>query len=210
MDTANDFRIRLAERGLKDAERLVHGLRIQRRKEIANKLKNLQSELQTVKYSYLEPEELVSLLDPIAKVADEIRKTTKGAEKTFNLKTFDYWLEYVSHLPALMRRGKIKRAYEAIRYFGGKILSRTSIDGLWLCTVDCGFRMEIVTNDESFKPNDSVVIAYLPPKEFGDVISEGMFVPVSAEKKGELDLEDIRRIAGALREVESIVIELIS
>jgi len=210
MDTANDFRIRLAERGLNDAERLIHNVKVQRRKEIARRIKGLQSDLQTVKYSYLDPDEIVSMIEPMARSAEEIRNELKSAERDFNFKVVDYWLEYVAHLPELMKRGIIERAYEAIRYFGGEIVSRKSIDGLWLCTVDCGFRMEVVTNDERFKPNDSVVVAYLPPREFGKVISEGMFVPASLGKKGELGLEDIRSIAKALGEVESVIIELIS
>ncbi len=210
MDTANDFRIRLAERGLGEAERLIHSVKVQRRKEIARKIKGLQSDLQMVKYSYLDPKDITSMIEPIAKSAEEIREDLKYADRDLNLRIVDYWLEYVVYLPELMKRGIIERAYEAIRYFGGKIVSRKAIDGLWLCTVNCGFRMEVVTNDDSFKPNDSVVVAYLPPKAFGKVISEGMFVPASLEKMGELDLEDIRSIAEAFKEVESIIIELIS
>jgi predicted RNA-binding protein with EMAP domain len=107
-----------------------------------------------------------------------------------------------------MKRGEITKAYEAIRFFSGVITNRQSINGLWFCNVDCGFKMNVVTNAEKFKPNDYVVIAYLPPREFKGYVSEGMFVDAKIEKKGELSLDEIRSIADKLGEVESILIEL--
>ncbi len=212
MDTANDFRIRLAEKGLKELERLINAVKVQRRKEILKEIRNMQSEMQIVKYSYLSPEEILELenFKNLVEKAVEIRELLKNAEKDYNWKLADYWLEYMVHLPKLMERGEISKAYEAIRFFCGEIVTRKSLGKLWLCNVDCGFRMDVVTNSEEFKPNTYAVIAYLPPREFDGVISEGMFVPASLEKKGELDLDEIRSIADRLGEVESILIGLMS
>ncbi len=212
MDTANDFRLRLAEKGLRELERIVQAIRVQGRKEILKEIRNMQSEMQIVKYCYLSPEEILELdnFKVLIEKARKLREVLKKAEKDYNYRLADYWLEYIAHLPKLMERGEISKPWEAIRFFSGEITSRKGFDSLWLCTVDCGFRMDVVTNSEEFKPNTYAVVAYLPPRRFGDVVSEGMFVKASLEKKGELDIEEIRSIADALGEVESILIELVS
>jgi predicted RNA-binding protein with EMAP domain len=211
MDTANDFRIRIAEKGLNELERLIQAVKIPRRKEILKEIRNLQSEMQIVKYSYLDPSELIQLdnFKNIVYKAKELRETLKDAEKDFNWKQADYWLEYLAFLPKLMERREISKAYEAIRFFSGEIVNRKQMGKLWLCNVDCGFRMDIITNSDKFKPNTFAVIAYLPPRMFDSVISEGMFVDASLQKKGELELEEIRAIADKLGEVESILIEML-
>jgi predicted RNA-binding protein with EMAP domain len=210
MDTANDFRILLAEKGLKELERLVNVVKVQRRKEIIKRVRELTNELQIVKYSYLSCDELLNFdsFQKIVKTAKDLREQLKQAERDFNWKQADYWLEYLTYLPELMKRGEITKAYEAIRFFSGVITNRQSINGLWFCNVDCGFKMNVVTNAEKFKPNDYVVIAYLPPREFKGYVSEGMFVDAKLEKKGELSLDEIKSIADKLGEVESILIEL--
>jgi len=212
MDTANDFRLRLAEKGLKELEKIIQAVKVQRRKEILKEIRNMQSEMQTIKYCYLSPEEIVELenFKNLVEKAKEIRETLKGAEKDYNWKLADYWLEYISYLPMLMERGEITKPWEAIRFFSGEITARKSLGSLWLCNVDCGFRLDVVTNSDEFKPNTYVVVAYLPPREFGDIVSEGMFVKAEMKKKGELSIDEIRSIAGSLGEVESIIIELIS
>lgn len=212
MDTANDFRIRLAEKGLSELERLINAVKVQRRKEILKEIRNMQSEMQIVKYSYLNPNELLELesLKNIVNKAKELREVLKGAEKDFSWKLADYWLEYLADLPKLMQRGEISKPYEAIRFFCGEITNRKNLGKLWLCSVDCGFRIDVITNSDEFKPNTFAVVAYLPPREFNGIISEGMFVPASLQKKGELEIEEIRSIADKLGEVESILIELIS
>ena len=210
MDTANDFRIRLAERGLKELEKVINSIRVQRRKDLFKKVREMINEIQIVKYSYLSPNELIDFesFKKIVEIAKSVRDHVKQAERDFNSRLADYWLEYITDLPNLMKRGEISKPYEAIRFFSGVITNRQNINGLWFCNVDCGFRMNVVTNNEDFKPNDYVVIAYLPPREFKGHISEGMFVCKGVEKKGELSLEEIRDLP--LNELESILIELVS
>ncbi len=212
MDTANDFRIRLAEKGLSELERIIQAVKVQGRKEILKEIRNMQSEMQIVKYSYLSPDELTELenFKNIVRKAEKLREALKNAERDFNWKLADYWLGYLVDLQKLMKRGVISKPYEAIRFFSGEIVNRKSLGKLWLCNVDCGFRMDIITNSDEFKPNTFAVIAYLPPREFDGMISEGMFVPASLQKKGELELEEIRSIADKLGEVESVLIELLS
>ncbi len=211
MDTSNDFRILLAEKGLKELEGVSNSLKVQRRKEILRKVREMENDLQVVKWSYMDLKDLLTFesFERLVESARELRDYLKQAEKGFNWRVADYWLEYVSNLPDLMRRGEISRIYEAIRFFSGVVTGRKEINGLWFCSVDCGFKMNVVTNSEKFKPNEFVVIAYLPPRQFGNYVSEGMFVEANLGKKGELSLEEIRAIASKLGEVEAVLVELV-
>ncbi len=211
MDTTKDFRIKIAEKALSELEKLIQAVKIQKRKDYLKEIRNLQSEMQIVKYSYMQPSELLQLesFQNIVTKAKEMRQSLKNAEKDFSWKQADYWLEYLEYLPVLMERGEITKAYEAIRYFSGEIKTRQNLNKLWLCSVDCGFRMDVVTNSEEFKPGRMVVISYLPPRMFENVVSEGMFVDASLDKTGELNIEEIRKISDKLGEVESIILEVL-
>ena len=52
-------------------------------------------------------------------------------------------------------------------------------------------------------------MSYLPPRQFGKAVSEGMFVDASLNKKGELGLEEIRSISASLGEVEAVLLSLL-
>ncbi len=211
MDTASDFRIALAEKGISEALKLVQNLKVQRRKEIAKEIERMSSEIQNVKYCYLSAEEILEfdsfkmLVDTASKLYDVVEK----AEFDYSREVVRYWLDYIRNLPLLMARGEINRAFEAVRYFAGEITTRKEIDGLWLCVLDCGFRMEVVTNNDEFRAKKFAVVCHLPPRRFGSYISYGMFVELTGEKKGELELEEIRSLRN-LGEVEAMVISLIS
>ncbi len=198
MDTANDFRIKLAEKGLKELEKLIQNVKVQRRKDLLIKIKEMSSLIQTLKYSYVSPEEIKEF-DEFKKLVNEaksIRKAINSAEKDFNTIQADYWLEYIEGLPKLMDRGEIDSPCLAVRFFIGDIVNRCEIakDKLWLCLLDCGFRLEVVTNSSEFTTGKRAVVVYLPPRKFGDFISRGMFVSLAEnEEKGEIDAETIKK-----------------
>ncbi|RUM34935.1 MAG: RNA-binding protein [Archaeoglobus sp.] len=197
MDTANDFRIKFAEKGLSELEKIVQNLKVQKRKEILGRIRIMSSLLQTVKYSYVRSEELEEL-DEFKKLVNEaksVRKLIKSSENDFNAIQANYWLEYIEKLPELMKRGEIDNPCLAIRFFAGEIVNRGEVEKnkLWFCVVDCGFRIIVVTNSPEFLPGKTAVLAYLPPRRFKNFISRGMFVCVSNKDKGELDVEDIKK-----------------
>jgi len=198
MDTANDLRIKLAERALKELEKLIQNVKIQKRKNVLNRIRAMKSLLQTVKYSYVSPEELKQLEEfkNIVKEVASLRELIKSAEKDFNTIQADYWLEYLEKLPELMDRGEIDSSCLAVRFFAGEIVKRSEIEKgkLWFCIVDCGFKLEVVTNSQKFAPGRKAVIVYLPPRKFGNFVSKGMFVSlVDDAPKGELDSEDVKK-----------------
>ncbi len=212
MDTANDLRIKLAEKGIRELEKLIQNVRVQKRKELLNRVRTMSSFLQTVKYSYMPPKELVELEEfkNLVNTAREIRRAISGAEKDFNFYQADYWLEYIESLPELMERGEIDNACLAVKFFSGEIASRSEIEKgkLWLCVVDCGFRLEIVTNSQEFTPGKFAAIVYLPPRKFGNVVSRGMFVStLSEEIKGELDAEKVKELCKG--DVEATILSLV-
>ena len=212
MDTANDFRILLAEKGVEELLKVSHSLQVQGRKKLIDALKAVSSDLQNVKYCYLGIDELLEFNSflRVVDTASNLRRMIPDS-KDYNTAVADYWLEYLSSLPELMKRGEIERVGEAIRYFAGEITSRSEIDGLWLCIFDHGERMEIVTNSEEYRQGRKAVVAYLPPRRFGKVVSRGMFVLQHDRiaKRGELTLGDIKSIRKWLGEVESTLMELI-
>lgn len=204
-----DYRILLAEKGVEELKRISNSLRVQRRKEFVARIGEIETNLQVVKYSYMPAEEVAKLeeLLAIADIASKMRKEIQ--QNDFNGITAEYWLEYIEMLPELMKRGEIQKIFEAIRFFSGDVVSKRKIGNLWLCLVDCGFKLEVVTNSEELAKGNRVV-SYLPPRKFGDFVSRGMFVDVSIGKKGELSIEEIRKISKSLGEVESILISLLS
>jgi len=121
-----------------------------------------------------------------------------------------YWLDYLASLPKLFKRGDISRAYETIRFFSGRIVSSLKIsEDLWLCSIDCGSKMEVVTNSRAMAERKGAIISYLPPRRFNDFISEGMFVQAEIEKMGELTYEDILSIKDSLGEVEAVLLDML-
>jgi predicted RNA-binding protein with EMAP domain len=204
-----DFRILLAERGIQELNRISNSLRIPKRKEFVANLGEIEAKVQVVKYSYMPAEEVAKLeeLLKISEIASKLRGEVQ--QNDFNGITAQYWLEYIEKLPELMKRGEIQRVYEAIRFFSGDVVSKRKTGSLWYCLVDCGSKLEVITNSESLTKGNRVV-SYLPPRKFGDFISRGMFVDASLGKKGELGIDEIRKISKSLGEVESLLISLIS
>ena len=210
MDTANDFRIRLAEKAIDECEKSLGNLKIQKRKELIRKVAQLKSEIQILKYSYMDFKELFEFESTlkISKTAEEILKKIEGHERDFHYLNSIYWLDYLYSLPKLLKRGEIEKASEAIRYFSGIIISPKKFDNLWLCKVDCGFGMDVITNSQELANRKRIVVAFLPPRQFGNYISEGMFVDAEFEKVGELNHPEIKSIKEKLNEVESVILSL--
>ncbi|TDA26631.1 MAG: RNA-binding protein [Archaeoglobi archaeon] len=204
-----DFRILLAERGIEELKKVSNSLRIPKRKEFVANLGEIEAKLQVVKYSYM-PAEEVAKLEELLKISEMASKLRKDIQQSdFYGITAHYWLEYIEKLPELMKRGEIQKVYEAIRFFSGDVLSKRKTGNLWLCLVDCSFKLEVVTNSEELTKGNRVV-SYLPPRKFGDFVSRGMFVDASLGKKGELGIDEIRKISKSLGEVESLLISLLS
>ena len=66
--------------------------------------------------------------------------------------------------------------------------------------------MDVVTNSQEFKAGNRAVVCFLPPRQFENTVSEGMFVSAQFDSKGELSHEEILGIRDKLGEVETIVL----
>ncbi len=212
MDTAKDFRIRLAERAIEECEKSLSNLKIQGRKEFVKNISKLKSDVQIIKYSYMPFEELAKfeITSKIRDVASKTFEIIKESERTFHYLNAKFWLDYLQNLPKLFMRGEINRAYEAIRFFSAEVISYKEIQSnLWLCGVDCSFKIEVVTNSVELAKKKKIVVSYLPPKQFGSFISEGMFVDAEFDKKGELNHDEILSIGNKLGEVEALILNLL-
>ncbi len=207
MDTANDYRVLLAERGIEELKRISGSIGLPRKYQASIQL--LASDLQNVKYCYLDYPEICEFesLKKLTSLASEIRANIRSSG--FAAKLANYWLEYIENLPQLFARGEIEKIHEAVRFFSCRIVSRRELDSLWLCVAESNRRFEVVTNSEELAKKENVVVSYLPPRRFGDVISEGMFVDASFSKLGELSLDEIRGISDKLGEVDSVLISIL-
>ncbi len=212
MDTANDFRIRLAEKGMEELEKSLSNIKLQRRKELVRVISKLKSEIQIVKYSYMPFQDLSEYESTvrISETAKSALEKVLSAERDFHQLNARFWLDYLASLPSLLKRGEIGKAYEAIRYFSGEIISAVRIaENLWLCSFDCGFKMEIVTNSHEFGAGSEAVVSFLPPRQFGNVVSEGMFVSARTGRRGELSHDEILSIKDSLGEVEAVILSML-
>ena len=108
MNTPNDFRIRLAEKGLGELEKSLGNIRLQRRKELLKEVSKLKSEIQIVKYSYMPFEELSEFesVIKISKIAKVIMEKVLEAERDFHQLNSRFWLDYLSFLKSL-RSGEV-------------------------------------------------------------------------------------------------------
>ena len=211
MDTPSDFRIRFAEKGLEEVERSLANVKIQGRKELLKEVGKLRSEIQVIKYSYISFDDLAGFESTlkISETSKEIAERILNAEIDFHRFNAEYWLDYLTSLPDLFKRGEISKACEAIRYFSGEIISAVKIsENLWICSFNWGRKMSIVTNSNEFTTGNAVV-SYLPPKQFGNAVSQGMFVSAQLDKKGELEHSEILSIVDRLGEVEAILLGMI-
>ncbi|MBO8183723.1 MAG: RNA-binding protein [Archaeoglobus sp.] len=209
LDTPNDFRILLSEKAISELEKLFNNLKIQKRKEYQRKFRTLAGEMQNVKYSYLSPKDLIEFesFKNIVQNAEKIKREVKDLEKDNFVVQALYWLDYLTSLPKLILKGRISKPSQAIKFYRGEIVSRSKINGLWVCTVDCGFKLNVITNNETFKPGKIALIALLPPRAFRKYLSEGMFVSLSEGERGEVQAEIIPE--SEVREVDSVILELL-
>jgi len=85
----------------------------------------------------------------------------------------------LANLPA--RVGREPMLYNGVDCFWGTIIKVEPFNHLKATLVDAKERFDIVTNMD-VKENDVLAFAILPPRRFGNYVSEGMFI--EAEPKG--------------------------
>lgn len=190
MDTANDPRLLVAERALEDLEeRLKHG-HIKApipQDEVRDAVDTAQSALQTLKYTYADPEHLVEM-----DAFNDLETTMADAESLLGGPSFH---EEVDEKPLAVATARwaidlIDTLKERLFLPGeglqlgvtvekGHVISardHPDADDLLVTRVAAGRGLTVVTNDATVSKEDDVGVALLPPTELRGVVSEGMFL----------------------------------
>jgi len=155
-------------------------------------------EIQAMRYSYLEPRELVDTpqMRALKEKAEGIIEALGGEdwyhrflglargnerEKVEEaVARIRFFLNTILNLDDRLKLGKINDPVIAVDIKAGEVMSvgrHPNADRLLITNVNIGERaITVVTNDLSVKEGDRVAVALLPPANFRGVVSEGMFL----------------------------------
>ncbi|HHI00010.1 MAG TPA: tRNA-binding protein [Thermococcus litoralis] len=214
-DTSKDYRLLVAEKATELFLKTIEGAKFKGKwdKKKAIKLaKEMIPELQALRYSYLEPQELIETpqMKELKEKALGIIEALGGedwyikflelADKSEREKVEEsiakvrFFLNTILNLDKRLALGKINDPVIAVDIKVGEIMSagkHPNADKLLVCNVNIGDRaITVVTNDLSVKEGHRVAVALLPPANFRGITSEGMFLGaeegVLKDVKGEI------------------------
>ncbi|RLF81148.1 tRNA-binding protein [Thermococci archaeon] len=214
-DTSKDYRLLVAEKAAELFLKTIEGAKFKGKwdKKKAIKLaKEMIPELQALRYSYLEPQELIETpqMKELKEKALGIIEALGGedwyvkflelADKSEREKVEEsiakvrFFLNTILNLDKRLALGKINDPVIAVDIKVGEVMSagkHPNADKLLVCNVNIGDRaITVVTNDLSVKEGHRVAVALLPPANFRGITSEGMFLGaeegVLKDVKGEI------------------------
>jgi len=197
VDTARDYRILVAERALEKYPSIVRtgGLPFQAsREELLEKARAAHSLLMEVKYSFLPLGQLLALpaLRRLSHLGGELvgfvlQKPLRPLTARDRLnRAYVMWIgRTLAGLPLRLRLGEENRPEYAVDIYAARVESVSRLSGrLWVANVSTGRAgFTVVTNLGDVKKGEVRGVAVLPPRLFGDVVSEAMFCtgPLGAE-----------------------------
>ncbi|WP_409199782.1 tRNA-binding protein [Methanobrevibacter sp. DSM 116169] len=200
-DTSKDYRILIAikakELYLRTIE--VGSFRGHWNKKMAiDTCKTMDSDFQSLLYSYLEGDALVnsedveSLVEKTEKIVEYLggegwnkvfldSAPKEDREKTIeNIAKVKFFLDIIFGLKQRLALGPINDPIIGIDIKVGEVMSVTKhpkADSLMICNVNLGKKaITVVTNDLNVKEGNDVGVSMLPPQTFMDITSEGMFL----------------------------------
>ncbi|WP_457754057.1 tRNA-binding protein [Thermococcus sp.] len=217
-DTSKDYRLLIAEKAVELFLKTIEHAKFKGRwdKKKAIKLaKEMLPELQAMRYSYLDPKELIDTpqMEALKEKAQGIIEALGGeewhhkflslADKSEKEKVEEaiakvrFFLNTILNLDKRLALGKINDPVIAVDIKVGEVMSvgkHPNADRLLVCNVNIGDRaITVVTNDLTVKEGNRVAVALLPPANFRGIVSEGMFLGA-----GEGVLKDVKGEIGGL------------
>lgn len=229
-NTAEDPRILMAERVCRYLENTLVNAKLPGqwdRRGALEALKRISSTVQEMKYSYLPPGQLArsEMSAGVQRGATLILESLGGegwVERFLNAARRDererveehtsrirFSLNIFYNPPSRLALGEITEPAYAVDIRAGRVLSATAHPErreLTICKVSMGRALNVITNARGVEEGATYAISLLPPRRFGGVLSEGMFLGseeglLKVEKKeGELlygleekCLKDVRR-----------------
>ena len=191
-DTTQDYRITIADKTVDKiiafTENRVFPYKINRQGILKN-LRKLKSSIAEIKYIYIEPTEIKKLpqLHIIEKTADDVSSELLNADVS-NLRTAKHKLAYYyakffrlifRNLRSSFDKENLPESIISLKI--GEILTITKhpkADRLFICKVDVGERLDIITNITGLKKGDKIPVAFVPPVEIMGIISPAQFVDI--------------------------------
>ena len=193
MDTMNDLRIQWLERLFGRIQKYCKGGVIKDKNKLCDQI---ESKIKELKYSYADEEGILQYTNWILERLRELQSMPIGSEETRR------WLDYmISELEDYPRKLKINVAepFQIFRYKFVEIVSvskHPSLDNLRVTKVRDGEGREyvVITNIKDVKEGQKAATVFLPPREFGGIWSEAMFVALNVSKPDEVGIEKLREL----------------
>lgn len=211
-DTTKDYRLKIAEKATNGFLRVIESGNFKghwNKKMVREISRNMDSDFQTLSYSYLDPKDLAETpqIDELEKKINDVIRYL-GGESWYNdflklssrderekviesLTKARFFINTILGLRGRLKLGEIQDPIIGIDIKTGEIMSVSShskTDDLMVCNVNLGKRaITVVTNDLTVKEGNHVGIAMLPPESFRGITSEGMFLGA-----GEGILKDVK------------------
>lgn len=213
-DTSKDYRILIAKESREVYLNLIQTCSFRgnwNKKMAIDIAKQMNSDFQSLIYSYLEGDELVNSED-VASLEDKANKiieylggpdwnkkfldnAPKGErEKTIeNIAKVRFFLDSILGLKKRLALGPINDPIIGVDIRVGEVMSVTkhpNADSLMLCNVNLGYRaITVITNDLNVKEGNRVGVSLLPPQTFMEITSEGMYLGMNGSILKEVDGE---------------------
>lgn len=200
-DTSKDYRLLVADKSVELFLRAIEGANLKgkwNKKKALTSARNMTPEIQTLYYSYLDPEEMAETtqIKSLKRNADEVVRALGGEawyqqflelvkrDEKYKLEEviakIKFFLNTISGIRRRLLLGKIKDPIIGIDIKTGLISSvskHPGADKLLICNINLGERaITVVTNDLILKEGNQVAVALLPPTTFREITSEGMFL----------------------------------
>lgn len=217
-DTSKDYRLLVAEKSVELFLKTIEGAKFKGKwdkKGAIQLAKEMIPEIQAMRYTYVDPKELVDTpqMKALKEKAEGIIEALGGedwhhkflslADKGEREKVEEavakikFFLNTILNLDKRLSLGKINDPVIAVDIKVGEVMSvakHPNADRLLVTNVNIGDRaITVVTNDLTVKEGNRVAVALLPPANFRGIVSEGMFLGA-----GEGVLKDVKGEVGGL------------
>ncbi|RBQ24249.1 Phenylalanine--tRNA ligase beta subunit [Candidatus Methanobinarius endosymbioticus] len=217
-DTTKDYRLLLGQKTIGMFVGTVRSGSFRGRwnkKMAIESAENMESDFQTLNYSYLDPEDLANTFEisTLEEKADLVVKYLGGEDWAHQFMSQTpkedkekveeaiaktrFFIDTISGIKNRILFGPINDPIVAIDIKIGEIMNVSKHplnEGLMICNINLGKRaIKVVTNDLEVKEGNNVAIAMLPPETFSGIASEGMFLGA-----GEGILKDVEGELGSM------------
>lgn len=193
MDTMNDLRIQWIERLFGKIQKYCRSGAIKDKNKICDQI---ESKIKELKYSYAEEDGVLEYTNWILERLKELQNMPISSEEARR------WLDYmIIELEDFPRKMKISvsEPFQIFRYKFVEIVSvskHPSLENLRITKVRDGEGTEytVITNIKDVKEGQNAAVVFLPPRVFGGVWSEAMFVAIGVSRPEEIGTEKLKEL----------------